>query len=157
MDISLGFRKFPGNSMTSHSNLGAVGENTRVKGRGRGFPKGEGGAGPQCISRCRQKGVPARSSMSHVPKLHARTRGQPSEVPATSAEIFQGTYIDRQRSPRKLPVPPDDPTTSPKSHFKWKIWSEKMHAVFYTFPVFHFPARLSAATSRTAPETAAEP
>ena len=73
------------------NNLGAVGEYIRVKGRGRGFPKGEGGVGPQCISRCRLKGVPARSYRSHVPKLHAPTRGQPSEVRVTSAEIFQGT------------------------------------------------------------------
>ena len=38
--------------------MGAVGEYTRIKGRGRGFPKGEGGAGPQCISRCRQTSLP---------------------------------------------------------------------------------------------------
>ena len=109
---------------------------------GKGFPKGEGSAGPPCISRCKQKGIPVRSYRSDVCFLHAPARGQPSKVPATFAEILQGTKHDRQRSPKKLPAPPDDSAFSPKAQFKCKICSKKVATVFRVFSSFPLSSQI---------------
>ena len=57
---------------------------------GRGFPKGEGSAGLQRVSRCKQKSVSVLPCMSGLWQTARSPRGQPSELPAPFEEIFAG-------------------------------------------------------------------
>ena len=88
---------------------------------GRGFPKGEGSAGLQRVSRCKQKSVSVPPCAFVYGKLHALRAANRASYLHLLRRFLRGTVQDRQGFSKKHSPPCEQPSTSPKVHFQCKM------------------------------------
>jgi|AACY02.8.fsa_nt_gi hypothetical protein len=88
---------------------------------GRGFPKGEGSAGLQRVSRCKQKSVSALPSGFVLGKLHALRAANRASYLHLLRNFLRGTVQDRQGFSKKHSPSCDQSSTSPKVHSQCKM------------------------------------
>ena len=115
---------------TVPQNLGAVWreqESQRVEGRG--FPKGEGSAGPQCISCCKPKSVSTYSWCTAKCTLSARPT-----VRAAFGIFFAGKGTETARPLKEVLASLQAALNFPQTHIsnvKYKIFSGRFSTFFF--------------------------